>query len=278
MKSKKIKSLEKRDFEEIKRHYEIEKAIAKRLKKATREERKIIYKTMYDELFTKVPDHPRLIKQEDPNTIKKMKKSKFNLVKRFIEKCTVFVEFGPGDCLFAIDLCNHVKFVYGVDISNQIKNPDTLPDNFKLIIYDGYNLKMIENSADVAFSDQLIEHLHPEDIKFHLEMVRKILKPKGVYVFRTPHKFLGPHDISRFFSDKAEGFHLKEWTYCELAEIFRDLKYSYWYGYWYAKGIQIKMPFIYFRILEGTLSILPKMIKKSLSKILLPNITMVAIK
>lgn len=40
---------------------------------------------------------------------------------------------------------------------------------------------MPENSADAVFSDQLIEHLHPEDIKFHLEMVRKILKQR-VYI------------------------------------------------------------------------------------------------
>ncbi len=165
---------------------------------------------MYDELFKKVPDHPRLTKQEDPSTITKMKKSKLKLIKRFIDKSSIFVEFGPGDCLFAINLCNHVKFVYGVDISDQIRDSDNLPDNFKLIIYDGYNLQMPENSCDVVFSDQLIEHLHPEDIEFHFEMVRKILKPQGVYMFRTPHRFLGPHDISRFFSDEAEGFHLKE--------------------------------------------------------------------
>lgn len=34
-----------RTFEQIKHHYKVEKAIATRLKKATREERKIIYKT-----------------------------------------------------------------------------------------------------------------------------------------------------------------------------------------------------------------------------------------
>ena len=42
-----------RSFSQVRNHYLVEKAIAKRLKQASREERKLIYATMYDDLFSK---------------------------------------------------------------------------------------------------------------------------------------------------------------------------------------------------------------------------------
>jgi len=278
MKSNKKHLPSDRSFEQIKKHYEVEKAIATRLKKANREERKIIYKTMYDELFKQVPDHPRVKRRENPKIAALENQRKFKLIKKFINKSIVFVEFGSGDCRFAMDICKHVSFVYGVDISDQRGQFDNALNNFELIIYDGYNLEMQENSADVVFSDNLIEHLHPDDTKLHFQLVRNILKSQGIYIFRTPHRFSGPQDISCYFSDEAEGFHLKEWTYSEIAKILMSLKYSSWSGYYYAKGIRIKMPFVYFIIIENIICVIPSYLRKIISKYFLPNITILAVK
>lgn len=268
-----------RTFEQIRNHYEVEKAIATRLKRAIREERKIIYQTMYDELFKQVPDHSRLKRRENPKMTAIVNQNKLKLIEKFIDKSTIFVEFAPGDCRFAISICNRVRFVYGVDISDQRGQLDNVPDNFELIIYDGYDLQMQENSTDVVFSDQLIEHLHPEDTEFHFRLVRKVLKPQGVYVFRTPHRFSGPHDVSRYFSDEAEGFHLKEWTYSEIAKILKRLEYSSWSGYKYTKRNLTRKPFAYFIIIEYILNMLPKRLRKITSRYLLSRyITMVAVK
>lgn len=268
-----------RTFEQIRNHYEVEKAIATRLKRAIREERKIIYQTMYDELFKQIPDHPRLKCRENPKMTAIANQNKLKLMEKFIDKSTIFVEFAPGDCRFAISICNRVRFVYGVDISDQRGQLDNVPDNFELIIYDGYDLQMQENSADVVFSDQLIEHLHPEDTEFHFQLVRKILRPQGVYVFRTPHRFSGPHDVSRYFSDEAEGFHLKEWTYSEIAKILKRLEYSSWSGYKYTKRNLTRKPFAYFIIIEYILNMLPKGLRKITSRCLLSrSITIMAVK
>jgi len=139
-----------RTFEQIRNHYEVERAIATRLKKTIREGRKIIYQTMYDELFKQVPDHPRLKRREDPEMTALASQNKLKLIEKFIDKSTIFVEFAPGDCRFAINICNRVRFVYGVDISDQRGQLDNVPDNFELIIYDGYDLQMQENSTDVV--------------------------------------------------------------------------------------------------------------------------------
>jgi hypothetical protein len=54
----------------------------------------------------------------------------------------VFAEFAPGDCRFSFELCQHVAHVYGIDISDQIGDVEGIPDNFSLIIYDGFNLDL----------------------------------------------------------------------------------------------------------------------------------------
>lgn len=257
-----------RTVEQLRNHYEVEKALAKKLKKATREERKVIYETMYDELFSKVPDHPRLMRREDQVATQAVNQSKLKLIKNFLNQSTVFMEFAPGDCKFSKEVCKYVNRVYAVDISDQSGEDNNPPENFELIIYDGYKLPVQENSIDIVFSDQLIEHFHPEDTELHFQTIRRVLKPKAAYIFRTPHRFTGPHDISGYFSDEPEGFHLKEWTYREIAQMLKNLNYSSWHGYWFAegKGIRVRLPFIYFIIAEFFLERLPKALRKKLSR------------
>ena len=45
----------------------------------------------------------------------------------------------------------------------------------------------------------------------------KKLTGGGAYVVVTPNRLYGPHDISRHFSDRPLGFHLREYTHVELA-------------------------------------------------------------
>ncbi len=51
-----------RSYSQVLNHYHVEKSLASQLKNANRESRKHIYRSMHDELFSKVPDHPRLVK------------------------------------------------------------------------------------------------------------------------------------------------------------------------------------------------------------------------
>jgi SAM-dependent methyltransferase len=268
-----------RSFEQIKNHYLVEKSIAKRLKESSREERKLIYATMYEELFSKVPDHPRLTRRESTQLTEISNKDKFSIVSRFLDQSIVFLEFAPGDCRFVIEVAKQVKYAYGVDISDQSNHTDTVPENFELIIYDGYNLDEIEsNSIDVVFSDQLIEHLHPDDTKLHFELVHRILKAGGKYVFRTPHSLRGPFDVSKYFSDEPECFHLKEWTYSEINRVLKDLEYTTFFTYRRSKGKFVRYPYLYFAICERFLGLMPKRHIRTAAKRLIPTLCGAAIK
>ena len=248
-----------RSYEQIENHYLVERAIAKRLKMANRAERINIYASMYDELFRKVPDHPRLTRRNSDVLTAKSNKNKYTLIRRSIGKDTVFMEFAPGDCRFSMEMTRHVKFVYGIDISDQRSQMGEMPDNFKLIIYDGYNLPgIINESIDLVFSDQLIEHFHPEDTKLHFELVYSLLKKGGRYIFHTPHNLTGPSDVSRYFSDEPECFHLKEWSYTELKILLKKVGYSDISSYIKIKNNIYKMPHLYFDFWERVLSLFPK--------------------
>ncbi|HEY7501155.1 MAG TPA: class I SAM-dependent methyltransferase [Vicinamibacterales bacterium] len=86
-------------------------------------------------------------------------------------------------------------------------------------VSDGVHLERFEapESYDAVISDQVIEHLHPDDLVAHFAGVRAILKPGGRYAFATPHAFEGPFDVSRVFgSEQPQGMHLKEYTYRDL--------------------------------------------------------------
>ncbi len=268
-----------RSYEQLLNHYLVEKSLADKLKKANREERKHIHETMYGELFSKVPDHPRLTRRGSEQLTITANKDKFSLIKNHINKSTIFVEFAPGDCRFSYKVANDVDLVYGIDISNQQDQNGEVPENFKFIGYDGYQLNDLEsNSIDVVFSDQLIEHIHPEDTKLHFELAHRILKKGGKYIFRAPHPMSGPHDVSAFFCDEAEGFHLKEWTYKEMGGLLKNAQYSKFQTIWSKAGIIIKLPNFYFTITENILSLFPKRYTKKAAKYLIPSLYGIAIK
>jgi SAM-dependent methyltransferase len=215
-----------RSVEQIIRHFEVEQGIADRLKRANRPERARMYATMYDELFALVPDHPRLTRRHDPARLAALNAQKLALVERYLAGANTVVEFGCGDGSFAYSLCSRVGGVYGVDISDQRDPALPMPSNFEMVVYDGFDLPLPAGFADIAFSDQLIEHLHPDDVRLHFETVRRILRPGGVYILRTPHRYSGPHDVSRYVSNEARGFHLKEWTFREIRRALVEAGYT----------------------------------------------------
>jgi SAM-dependent methyltransferase len=165
-------------------------------------------------------------------------------------------------------------------------------------VSDGVHLDNFERRAsyDAVISDQVIEHLHPDDLVEHFIGAHAILNAGGQYVFATPHAFEGPSDVSRVFgSDRAQGMHLKEYTYRELQDAV------------YAAGFQrieavFRLPravrarcgrsvhpaasrtyFLYLRVIERAIARLPRQKRRHAARVLRPalwpsGITLVATK
>jgi len=80
---------------------------------------------------------------------------------------------------------------------------------------------------DAVISDQVVEHLHPDDLHTHLSSVRSILNSNGRYVVRTPNAALAPSDFSRVFGfTKPIGVHLKEYSHTELRKLALEAGFS----------------------------------------------------
>lgn len=94
---------------------------------------------------------------------------------------------------------------------------------------DGVHLGNFEphNTHDFVLSDNVIEHMHPDDLISHLEGAREILKPGGQYLMAVPHRWFGPWDVSKVFKyEIASGMHLKEYTHRELRQAVHRAGFS----------------------------------------------------
>jgi SAM-dependent methyltransferase len=259
-------------------HFLVERAIAQRIKNSSPATRMEIYAGMYDELFAKVPDHPRLTRRASDKMTAAANQSRLGLLKSWIRSDAIAAEFACGDARFSMEeLAPRVKHVYGIDISDQRDPAAPIPKNFEMITYNGFVLEGIPpGCVDFVFSDQFLEHLHPDEVSNHLRIVWNLLKPGGQYIIRTPYALTGPHDISAYFSDEPEGFHLHEWLFAELTESLVAAQFSHVVAYWNKRNSCIPVPRSVIKGLESTMSGLPRASARKLSRYLLPTLVCAA--
>jgi len=217
----KIPQSETRSHQRVAEHYRIEKELAGRLRSAPKEKRRQLYTAAYDELFRRVPDHPQLTLKASAVSREAEMAARLKLLSSYLSEDVTYLEIGPGDCALAIAVAQRVRKVYAVDVSNEIAAGVKLPENLELVISDGSTIPVPSGSVDLAYSDQLMEHLHPDDAAEQLGNIYQALRPGGVYVCITPNRLSGPHDVSRYFDDVATGFHLREYSVGELVRLFR---------------------------------------------------------
>jgi SAM-dependent methyltransferase len=228
--------------EQIREHYEIEKELASTLRNAGKEERRTLYSALYDEMFRRVPTHPQLTRKVSAADTELAVRRRMRFLKRFLRPGETFMELGPGDCALSYAVCERVGSVCAIDVSDEISKADVTPGNFRLILSDGCSIPVEPGSVDVAYSDQLMEHLHPDDAYEQLKGVFDALAPGGRYVCITPNRLTGPHDVSMYFDSVATGFHLREYSVTELIDLFHSVGFSQVRVYVGARGVCVRFP------------------------------------
>lgn len=233
---------DRRAPEQVRMHYEVEKELAARLRNASKQERRSLYSSLYDELFRRIPHHPQLTRKFSPEEKTKAVTGQMRFLRPFLRKEHTFLEVGPGDCSLSFEVAKLVSRVYAVDVSDEITKHTMVPENFRLILSDGCSITVPRNSVNVAYSNQLMEHLHPDDAFEQLQNIYNALAPGGAFVCITPNRLTGPHDISKFFDRVATGFHLKEYTVSEVHELFRRVGFSKIKMLFRVKGACVTVP------------------------------------
>ena len=268
----------RRTAAQLRNHFEVERELAARVLNSSRDERRTILPDLYDELFARVPDHPRLTRQITAEMRSAAIESRLRILRPHLCKNMHFLEFAPGDCALSYAVCPLVESVTAVDISDQRSLGASQPENFNLILYDGYELGLSESSVDMAFSYQFLEHLHPEDVGIHLRNAGRLLKEGGVYIFDTPHRFTGPHDISGAFGNELKCLHFQEWTYREMFELLRQHGFGSCFAYAGGKVRKSYLMNILKLSVEGIIGMLPRRLEKLCSARMFQGVTVMAVK
>lgn len=251
--------------EQLRQHYEVERELADRLRNATKEQRRTLYSEVYDELFKRVPQHPQHTNKSSPERLAADVAEKMEILTPFLTPKTVFLEVGPGDCELAKTVASQVAQVLAVDVSDEITRKRTLPENLRLVLSDGSTIPVAPGSVNVAYSNQLMEHLHPEDAVEQLRHLHAALAPGGVYLCITPSRLTGPHDISCFYDREAIGFHLKEYTVGDLSALFRQVGFSKTRIIFGGRGKFMLLPTWPAVVCEKLLSLLPYGLRKAIA-------------
>lgn len=252
--------------EQLREHYEIEKGLAERLRLSSRPERALLYPRLYDELFRRVPHHPMLQRRGDPSEKALGVAVRMALVGRFLRADTVFLEIGAGDCSFAREVARRVGHCYALDVSRELVELGG-PPNMQTILSDGCSIPVPEGSVTLAYSNQLMEHVHPDDALEQLDNIFRALAPRGRYVCTTPNRLNGPHDVSRHFDLVATGFHLKEYTYTELAALFRRVGFRRLAAYAEFRLRYVRIPLALLIALERLLEALPARARRRIARL-----------
>ncbi len=255
----------RRTREQLREHYEIEKELADRLRNAPKEQRRYLYSELYNELFRRVPLHPQLAQKASPEQTKQAIAAQMQLLKRFLFDNLTFLEIGPGDCALSFEVCKRARQVFAVDVSEEITATLTPPQNFQLILSDGCSIPLPANSVDLAYSNQLMEHLHPDDAFEQLQNIYNVLSPGGRYLCVTPNRYLGPSDISKYFDQVATGFHLKEYSVGELSDLFKKAGFSEVKIACGGRGKYVILPSALIVLCEAVLSLFPYKLRKAIT-------------
>jgi hypothetical protein len=96
-------------------------------------------------------------------------------------------------------------------------------------------MKMDDNSIDVFYWNDVMEHIPFDEIHGHINLIKQKLTADGFIITITPNKLRGPTDISSLFLPRgstAKGFHLHEYTFKEILELYGQHNLISAFGTW----------------------------------------------
>ncbi len=214
--------------EMILRHWELEKRLTQKLINSHSENRHKVFEECYSRLYSEL----KWLNEYATEKISYLEREKDYRVWLALigsnDKPKKIYEVGSGKAELITYLARNGYSCTATEITQE-RGEKYSKNKVNWRNSDGVHLGNYEqhNSYDVVISDQVIEHIHPDDTQGHFRGAYEIIKPKGKYIFRVPHKYTGPHDISKIFKcETTMGMHLREMTFYEIRKIVRRAGFS----------------------------------------------------
>lgn len=257
---------DERSMERIYQHYLLERRLAAQLFNAPRSERAHVYGKVYSELFTSLPDHPQVTAARSTSTIA----LDLHYINVALAPETRFLEVGCGDAQMSFAVAAKVLHAYGLDVTEELIQYKRAPRNFSFLRTQSTDIALPDDFIDIAYSNQLIEHLHPDDVEDQMKEIVRVLKPGGVYSCKTPSRITGPHDVSEYFDYTATGFHLCEYDYYSIRKLFRRCGFREIHFFVNARGLNIPFSYWLARPIEIAIITFPSLRKIKYFRSLMP--------
>jgi glycosyltransferase involved in cell wall biosynthesis/SAM-dependent methyltransferase len=199
------------------KHWRIETRLARAIRDADPEARFPVIRNAYHSFFKELPwlNDPSALQPQPPVSVRE--EPVIAVVGR--KPCRILeIGCGKGDLIRHLAGTGHDCI--GIDIDSARYSDGTGRDrNLQFLQADGIALELprLYGTLDTVISVNVIEHFHPDDIGRHFLNVRRLLKPGGRYLFKTPHGLYGPHGIEKVFGVvETRGLHLKEYSFLEM--------------------------------------------------------------
>jgi ubiquinone/menaquinone biosynthesis C-methylase UbiE len=252
-----------RSGERLKVHYVLERRLAHRLANAPQAERQHVYGEVYYELFESIKDHPQNT-QDRINDLTHVEGELAGL-RPYLRSQDVYLEIGCGDAGTSFAVASMVATSIGLDVNDSLVDMTAAPQNFRFLKSDGIRIDLPDASVDFVHSNNLMEHVHPEDAKLQLLEIARVLKAGGKYRCVTPSRLTGPHDISVYFDYEPTGFHLREYDYGSLHALLKSAGFSK-ISFAVGSRREFVIPFVLLRAMELCLYSLPKSLRAKLCR------------
>ena len=132
---------------------------------------------------------------------------------KYLTKNSVILDVGAGAGIVeAMNFKGQVKRICGVDLDPRIVKNEKLDEG---VIANADNIPYEDNTFDVVFADNVMEHLFDPEPVF-LE-IQRVLKPEGLLLFKTPNRShympfiarLTPHRFHQFVN-KIRGRNIED--------------------------------------------------------------------
>jgi len=204
-------------------HWELEKALTLELLASIPANRREVFERCYSTLYARCDWLNKLIGTSPPvsKSYPDMRYAMWTAIIGSEPKRIYEVGSGRGELIAHLTSLGHD--CTATEITRERGAHFTAPaPHLRWALTDGVHLDLYEKpeSYDIVLSDQVIEHLHPDDLETHFATALTILKPGGMYLFCTPHVHLGPNDVSRVFgTSRPQGMHLREYGYADLVKV-----------------------------------------------------------
>ena len=246
--------------------FNTERRLAALIREAGPHDRPKAYASAYDQLYRAFP----YLQTEEREEAERLASS-LGFLRPMLSRDSDIVEVGAGRGRLAVAVAALTRSMVALDVA-PLADASRCPANMRHALFDGVRLPLASNSVDIVLSDNVLEHLHPDDAVEQMGEACRVLKPGGRLVLLTPNKVNGPHDVSFGFSAVPAGLHLKEYGAREIAVLLRSVGFASIRAYLGAKGRYASVPILAGDAVERAGGLLPRpWLRARAMRWLLPN-------